>query len=204
LRTESAAVLPGADVRPHPFLAHALVVTPSNALADQGSAPLSVPLANGGVALKLAFTPERTDRLVRVVRRAPAARGDSAREDLQNAWRLGLKVAFEEYGATGALKQSDDSQFSRFRVVEGFSYLMVRGMKQECIPRSARLLGGPEPVEALLVEPMRPCKVEENCNALVVMHMQTVPAGSYALDLLAQDGAPCWQLSDVTFESEAP
>src|SRR5437762_2251629 len=37
-------VLPGADVRPHPFDLNALIITPSRSLAGRGSVPLRVPL----------------------------------------------------------------------------------------------------------------------------------------------------------------
>lgn len=62
LKKDGAVAVQGADVRAHPFIANALVITPSGSLAGaQGLVPVLVPLADGVVDLALAFSPERTD-----------------------------------------------------------------------------------------------------------------------------------------------
>src|SRR5512132_4535807 len=43
LRKDVPVTVQGADVRPHPFVLNAVVITPSNALASHGSVPVLVP-----------------------------------------------------------------------------------------------------------------------------------------------------------------
>src|SRR5512132_1243880 len=69
LRKDAAVTIPGADVRPHPFLPNALFITPSKPLAGQGSVPVVVPMAEGAIALTLAFSRTQRDATVRIVHR---------------------------------------------------------------------------------------------------------------------------------------
>src|SRR3954470_21724601 len=64
-----ALKLPGGDVRLHPYLDNALVVTPSRALASSPAVPLHVALMDGGVPLLLVFQPGRNDHVLRILQR---------------------------------------------------------------------------------------------------------------------------------------
>ena len=61
--------LPGGDVRLHPYLENALVLTPSKALATSLMVPLQVHLVDGGVPLLLTFQPGRVDHVLRILQR---------------------------------------------------------------------------------------------------------------------------------------
>src|SRR3954453_8827668 len=60
-----ALKLPGGDVRLHPYLDNALVLTPSRALSSGPAVPLRVPLVDGGVPVLLTFHSGRVDHVLR-------------------------------------------------------------------------------------------------------------------------------------------
>src|SRR4051812_10542320 len=64
-----ALKLSGGDVRPHPFLDNALVLTPSRALASGPAVPLYVTLVDGGVPFLLTFQRGRVDHVLRILQR---------------------------------------------------------------------------------------------------------------------------------------
>lgn len=197
----SAVVVPGADVRPHPFLANALVLTPSKDLAAQGSSAVSVPLVDRAMSLTLTFRPERRDGLVSFVRRAAATRLEPTQDELQNALRVAAQAVLEADSRVAAFEQHSVAQGNvLLRVVMGFSYLRVRSAELKCIPTTARLVGGEEPIEALLVEPTESCMDGEFCTLMVVARTPAPAAKSYVLELMAQDGALCGRVPDVPLQ----
>ncbi len=203
LQKDSAVVVPGADVHPHPFRPNALVLTPSSALAAHGSFPMSVPLVDGVVALNLSFTPERCDRLVRFVRRAPAARAAPTSGELQSALRIAAPTVLgNDSGADGVGGPVKGGVLQR--VVDGFSYLLVRNYKLECVPTSARLMRGDEPVEVLLAEQAKPCVAKRLCELMLVVRTPAEEATDYVLEFLAADGAVCELSSGITLRPQAP
>jgi hypothetical protein len=206
LQKDSAVVVPGADIRPHAFIASALVLTPSKALAAQGSAPMSVPLVDGVVALTLDFKSGRSDRLVRFVRRAAAARSDPTRRELQSALRMAAPTVLgNDSGADAVGHLRDGERGVTQRVVDGFSYLKVRSKTNlECVPTSARLMRGQEPVEVLVAEQAEPCVAGKNCKLMLVVRAPPEEAADYVLEFLAADGAVCEVRSGITLGPKAP
>jgi hypothetical protein len=153
----------------------------------------------GVVALTLSFTPERCDRLVRFVRRAPAARADPTRRELQNALRIAAPAVLgNDSGAQGVGKLRDGERGVVQRAAGGFSYLLVENKKLECVPTSARLMRGGEPVEVLLAEQAEPCVAGMLCKLMLVVRSPAEEAAGYVLELLAADGAVCEQSSGIT------
>jgi len=150
------------------------------------------------VALTLSFTEDRCDRLERFVRRAPAARAAPTSGELQSALRL----------AAPAVLGNDGGAHGKRRVLQraagGFSYLLVRNEKLECVPISARMARGEEPVEVLLAEQAEPCVAGMLCKLMLVVRTPAEEVAGYVLEFLAADGAVCELSSGITLGPQAP
>src|SRR4051794_21447911 len=95
-----ALKLPGGDVRLHPYMDNALVLTPSRVLASGPAIPLYVALLDGGVPLLLAFQPGRVDHVLRILQRPVALDAGTAVS----------RAAFQEaLGSTASAIFKDDA-----------------------------------------------------------------------------------------------
>src|SRR6185295_1188987 len=97
-----ALKLPGGDVRLHPYLDNALIVTPSRALATGPAVPLHVAFLDGGVPLLLAFQPGRVDHVLRILQRPRALDAGTAvsRASFQEALNSTAGTIFKDDACT--------------------------------------------------------------------------------------------------------
>lgn len=203
VKKDAALTVSGADVRLHPFLPNAIVITPSSAFAAQSSVPVLVPLADGVVALTLAFSPAKRDTRVRVVRRAssaqPAATDDELRELLTYVVRTALDSGACVNAVAPALprpvEQGSGSGPIRPLVCGGGTWAYARvNASADCQAETARLTRGKESADVLLLEPATVAYENETCWLVVAR----VPPGDglgFELELFAQDGVPCHSIA---------
>lgn len=221
LRKGEGVAVPGADVHPHPLLGNTLVLTASKSLAAQGSVPLSVPLADGVVALRVVFSREKVDGRVRIVRRPASTGGTVPRmvrhEELQEALRISASAVFgrpESLPLVGPLntqprtviQNPQISDVVLVRVVGSFTYLRVEtevNSNRGCLPTQARLVLGQETVEVLVSEPAVSCLKGKSCQMLIV-RTPLIEADGLLLELLAEDGSRCGNIQGVKLSAGAP
>ena len=200
-KKDGLVVPQGAEVRPHPFVSNAIVITPSSSLTAETPILVSVPLLDGTAVLKLTFSPPKRDTSVRIVRRAtssgrPALTGGEQKELLLLAAERALEPGTCA-GATAAPRRVDqgkgDESSGEPLVCGGgsFAYLRVKVRGAACAPATARLTRGGESAEVLVLAPhtTAPCP-SGNCWLLVAR----APVGDgrgFTLEVLAEDGAPC-------------
>jgi hypothetical protein len=195
LKRDAAVTVPGADVRSHPFLSNAIVITPSSPLAAQRSVPVLVPLADGVVALTLAFLPVRTDTRVRIVRRASSARPAATEGELQELASLAVKTALgpgtcANAGATAVTQAGKDTRRGPLVCGGGaFAYVRVQALA-DCMATTARLTRGEESADVLLVQ-QTTAQCDEGACWLVVARMPHGDGLGFELELFGQDGVPC-------------
>jgi len=206
--------LSGGDVRPHPYLDNALVLTPSSALASGPAVPLHVKLVDGGVPFLLTFQPGRIDHVLRVLQRPltlDAGAGVS-------------RTAFQEsLGSTaGAIFKGDactplQSQLVRAKKIDQgrrersgvlvcatrtLNYLRVPRQQPGCAVTSARLLRGGRDEEVLFLESM---KSERESWQVLAVWSPPQEARGFELWLLTADGTLCEKHADLTLSpGESP
>jgi hypothetical protein len=217
LQEDAGVILPGADVRAHPHLENSLVLTASKPLATQGAVPLSVPLADGGVALNLVFTPEKSDRGVRIVRRAVST-GEAiprSQEAVHEVLGVAARAVLGEASTCHSLDSRDPqprtivqskevSFFVLVCAVGSFSYIRAKApISPGCAPTAARVVGGNEIVEALFFEPAMSCEDGLACQTLIIQ-TPTEEADGFVLELLARDNAICQSIEGVALRSGVP
>jgi len=203
-------VLPGMDVRPHPFLSNALIITPSKLLSERSTVPLRVPLANGVAALTLTFNPERTDHILRVLRRpeiVDAGAGPPLAE-IEAPLRftaqavLGDMTCREVKPPLPQPEKIAQGPMSGHHVVvcflDAYEYIQVRRQHPGCVPDQAQLRRGNQAIAALLLEPAGPCATG-TCQTLVV-HAPPTGVSEFELELLAADGSVCERYSRVELQ----
>jgi uncharacterized protein DUF2381 len=204
-----ALKLPGGDVRLHPYLDNALVLTPSSALASGPAVPLQVALVDGGVPLVLIFQPGKIDRVLRVLKRPPPL--DAGTVVSRDAFREALS------STAGAIFKDDacaplQSQLARAKKVAQarepravsailvcatgtLNYLRLPRTNHECAVSSARLSREGTDVEVLLLESVQSEK--ESWQVLAVWSPPEETSG-FELLLLASDGTLCEKHPDLT------
>lgn len=209
--------LPGGDVRLHPYLENALVLTPSKALASGAMVPLQVHLVDGGVPLLLTFQPGRVDHVLRILQRPL----------LHDAGTGVPRDAFEETLSTTASAVFTDGacaplRFSRAQArnvdqprsrnatsapamvcaLGMVNYLRVPRTASGCVVASARLLRQGTDVEVLLLEPAH----SEKGVTWQVLATWSPPEDTSGFDLLllAADGTVCEQLPVTLGPGDSP
>src|SRR5512140_1858118 len=191
----------GAEVRPHPFVPNALVITPSSFLTAQTPILVSVPLADGMAVLTVVFSPPKRDTTVRIVRRAastarPALAGGEANEVLLLAARRALDAgACTSAGGTAEPQQVQQGKRpSKPKPVacSGGSFAYMRAeVRSKCAPATARLTHAEESAEVLLLAPDTAAACHLGTCWLVVARAPPGDGGGFTLELLAEDGALC-------------
>ncbi|HZN91104.1 MAG TPA: DUF2381 family protein [Myxococcales bacterium] len=201
--------LSGGDVRPHPYLDNALVLTPSSALASGPAVPLHVKLVDGGVPFLLTFQPGRIDHVLRVLQRPltlDAGAGVS-------------RTAFQEsLGSTAGAIFKDkacaplQSQLVRAKKVDQggrgrsgpdvlvcatgtLNYLRIPRKQPGCAVASARLLREGRDEEVLFLESV---KSERESWQVLAVWSPPQEARGFELLLLAADGTLCEKHADLT------
>lgn len=205
LKKDALVTVQGADVHPHPFRPNALIITPSTPLDGQGSLPVLVPMVDGDIPLKLAFSPTNADRVVRVIRRVSSARPAMTQGELEEALSLAagksLRAPCASTGTTDLTRRIDQTRGNRFDAKAcgggAFAYVRVTA-KANCRVAAARITRGKEPAEVVLLR-----RFPERCPAgtcwLVVVRAPPGDGRGFALELLADDGEPCGNdLVDLT------
>jgi hypothetical protein len=194
----------GGDVRLHPYLENALVLTPSRALASGPMVPLHVALVDGGVPLLLTFQPGKVDHVLYILQRPR----------LRDAGTAMSRTAFQEtLSATASAIFKDDDcaplQSPRVRAkkvwrarstyketpalicaVGMINYLRVRRTAPRCAVSSARLLRQGRDVEVLLLEQ---AQLEKGVIWQVLATWTPPEREDVELLLLAADGTRCEQ-----------
>jgi len=195
-----ALKLPGGDVRLHPYLENALVLTPSKALASGPMVPLQVVLVDGGVPLRLTFQPGKVDHVLRILQR-PLLR-DAGTAVSKAAFRETLSstagAVFKD--GTCASLQSQLVRTNRVQQVETrgpralvcavgmVNYIRVPRTAPGCVVASARLMGEGMDVEVLLLEP---APSEKGVNWQVLATWSPPETTDFELLLLEADGTVC-------------
>jgi len=202
-----ALKLPGGDVRSHPYLDNALVLTPSRVLASGPAVPLRVTLVDGGVSVLLAFQPGRVDHVLRILQRPLALDAGAA---------VSRAAFLEALSSTADAIFRDDtcaplqSQQVRAEAVsqEGgkdsgvlvcatgtLNYLRVPRTAPECAVSSARLIRQGRDAEVLLLE-----SVHSERKSWQVLAVWSPPEKTkdFELLLLAADGTLCEQHFGLT------
>jgi len=196
-------VLPGADVRLHPYLDNSLFLTPSMALAHETAVPLHVALVDGGVPLLLAFQPGRVDHVLRILQRPPVPEvgATASRVALQEALSLTARTVFKDEACASLqsplvrvrkVVQAHANEGTRALVCAAgmINYLRVPRMTPGCAVSSARLSRPGKDAEVLLLEPAQPEK-EKGVNWLVLATWSLPEEADLALTLLTADGTAC-------------
>lgn len=204
--------LASGDARLHPFLDNALLVTPSHALSASASIPLHVSLTDGGVPLVLAFSPERMDHVLRILRRPPAPDGGT---EVTGAERRELLsgMASVVLGNDGCapiqssrIRSEEVSQLDPWRrdarvcVAGTFSYLDVMRLHPACAVASARFLRQGQDVEVLLLEPAELKMKTGDTRQKLVVRTPPEKAEDFVLELLAADGTVCERYEGLTLQ----
>jgi len=202
LKKDAVVTAQGADVRTHPFIPNAIVITPSSFLTDQTPIPVSVPLADGMVVLTLAFSPEKRDTSVRIVRRAstaePALTGGEARELLSSVARTALDSgACAKAGAAAVPRRVMQAQGTAADLLVcgggAFAYIRVQA-PADCTAETARLTRGAETADVLLVEQTTVQCTPPTCW-LVVARAPRGDGFGFELELFARDGVLCKKIA---------
>ncbi len=192
----------GAEVRPHPFVPDALVITPSSSLTAQAPILVSVPLADGMAVLTVVFSPPQRDTTVRIVRRAastarPALAGGEANEVLLLAARRVLDAgACTSAGGTAEPRRVQQGKPpSKLKPVAcsggSFAYMSVQILDSKCAPATARLTRGGESAEVLLLAPDTAASCDVGTCWLLVARAPPGDGGGFTLELLAENGTLC-------------
>jgi len=197
-----ALKLPGGDVRLHPYLENALVLTPSRALADGPMVPLQVALVDGGVPLLLIFQPGRVDHVLHITLQRPRA-ADAGTEMSKAAFLESLSAtagAVFKDGACAPLqsqlvrttkvpqKGKKDTKSVLVCAVGMVNYIRVQRTAARCTVLFARLLRGGAEVEVLLLEP---AKLEKGIKRQVLATWSPPEETDFDLFLLSADGTVC-------------
>lgn len=203
-------VLPGMDVRPHPFLSNALIITPSKLLSERSVVPLRVPLANGVAALTLTFNPERADHVLRVLRR-PAIQNAGAGPplaEIEALLRFTAQAVLGDMTCREVKSPLPQPEKVAQVLVSGnqvmvcllgaYEYIQVRRQRPGCVPDQAQLRRGNQAFETLLLDPAGSC-ANGTCQTLVV-HAPPAGVDELELELLAADGTVCERYSGVKLQ----
>ena len=204
-----ARKLLGGDVRLHPYLDNALVLTPSRALASGPTVPLHVTLEDGGVPFLLTFQPGKVDHVLRILQRPitlDAGAAGSKAAALQEALSSTASIIFKA-DACAPLQ----SQLARAKRVEQagvaadsgvlvcatrtLNYLRVPRKQPGCAVASARLLQEGRDVEVLFLESVKSGR--ESWHVLAVWSPVEKTRG-LELWLLSADGTLCEKHADLT------
>jgi hypothetical protein len=195
---EGRAAAPGLDIRPHPYLPDALILTPSKALAAQGSAVVQVSLAGWVMVLTLAFTPERSDRLVRILWRPATSQTGvmEAERELREALRIATVAVLgrtPQAPHPEGQEQSPDALKHLVYTSGAYTYAQIEAQaNSRCVPVEARLRRGQELIKVLVSGPVSPCARKEKCRmALVVQTALLGETNLLAVELLSKDGLTC-------------
>jgi hypothetical protein len=198
--------LPGGDVRLHPYLENALVLTPSKALASGPMVPLQVHLVDGGVPLLLTFQPGRVDHVLRILQRPlPHDAGTVVPRDAFEETLSTTSGAVFKDGACAPLRSSRaqarnvDQRSSRNTTGAAalvcaagtVNYLRVPRTTPGCAVTSARLLHQRADAEVLLLEPAHSEK--EGTWQVLATWSPPEDTSGFVLLLLAADGTVCEQ-----------
>jgi len=204
--------LPGGDVRLHPYLENALVLTPSKTLASGPMVPLQVALVDGGVPLLLRFQPGKVDHVLRILQRPL----------LHDAGTAVSRAAFEETLSTTAGAVFKDRACAPLRssrvqarkihqpwspdatssapalvcAAGAVNYLRVPRIAPGCAVASARLLLQGTDAEVLLLEPAQSEK--EGTWQVLATWSPPEDTNGFEVWLLAADGTVCEQYKLLT------
>ena len=205
-RTDAGVALkvPGGDIRLHPYLENALVLTPSKALASGPMVPLRVVLEDGGVPLLLSFQPGKVDHVLRIRQRPLLHDADAgtavSKAVFQEALSSTASIVFKN-GACAPLQsplvRAKNVQQLRTKgtgpaalvcAVGRVNYILVRRTAPGCVVASARLLREGADVEVLLLEP---AQSEQGSTWQVLATWSPPEKMDFELRLLAADGMVC-------------